>query len=592
MAATPSPEPAWTPAFRLDELSLGRPRVFKSGGRQLAVVRPAEGAVYAVDNRCPHEGYPLAQGVVVGGSVLMCCWHNFAFELRTGRCVSGDEDVRSYPTRIVDGRVEIDLADPDPLSRADGVFASLEGALLERKLGQAARDVVRLLEAGVPPEEVTARIVAFDAARGEFGPDHAFPVAADALPLLARHPGVKAALPIMLVADVATESNAGRPRREFPEPIDPGDDPEAAGRRLVEAAEAFRLPEVEALVHGALARGWGRDVLEPWLFRLASRHFLAFGHGLIFQVKTFDLLDRIGWQHAGALLPPLAWVIGAMPREERIPTHAGFRKRLDALEAELPAWVEKQGAGTLDAGARSAIRTGVLDGSLDEALDAVADALRAGAPGDAVAGVLSIAAAERLLRFDLEVDADPGVQEGWLDETHLITYANAVRTGLRRHGDADALRGLLFAAWFIHRMQPLDQPPERRPDPCAGGGGAPPTLEEVTAAVGSRAGDRAVALAARYLRGGGDARALRTALEDLSLGDHGTRPIFVAHFLKTSVAAFEEWDALAGDPDRDLLPLAAVRFLATPIAERRVASLTEDAIRFVRDGRPPRRLTP
>ena len=85
---------------------------------------------------------------------------------------------------------------------------------------------------------------------------------------------------------------------------------------------------------------------------------------------------------------------------------------------------------------------------------------------------------------------------------------------------------------------------------------------------------------------------LRIALEDLSLGDHGTRPIFIAHFLKTTVAAFDDWATLPNEPDRDLLLLAVVRFLASPIAERGVASATEDAIRFVRDGIPPQRLTP
>ena len=580
----------WSASFLMSEIPVGRARVAKLEGKQLAVVRPTEDEVYAIDNRCPHEGYPLAQGKLIGGTLLMCRWHNFTFDLRSGRCIGGDEDVRWYPTRVVEGRVEIDLANLDSRLQAARYFESLERGLLERKMGQAARDVVRLLEVGVSAEELIARIVAFDAAHGEFGPNHALPVAADALPLLERHKGLEATLPIMLVADIATERNAGRLARDPEAPIDPGVDPAATSDRLVDAAKGYRLKEVEGLIRGALAKGWGREVIEPWLFRLASSNFKAFGHGLIFHVKAFDLLERIGWEHAADTLPALAMITAAMPREEEVPVHAGFRKQMAVFELELTAWAQKQGTGTLGASAAAAIRVGALDGNLDEALDAVADALRGGAPADAIAGVLCIAGAERMLRYDLAVERDPSVQEGWLDVTHLVTYANSVRTCVRWHPDADGLRGLFFASWFIHKMQPLDQPAASRAEPIADEG--VPALNELMSAIAAHDNGNAHALAVRYLKHGGDVQALRIALEDLSLGDHGTRPIFIAHFLKTTVAAFDDWATLPNEPDRDLLLLAVVRFLASPIAERGVASATEDAIRFVRDGIPPQRLTP
>ena len=69
------------------------------------------------------------------------------------------------------------------------------------------------------------------------------------------------------------------------------------------------------------------------------------------------------------------------------------------------------------------------------------------------------------------------------------------------------------------------------------------------------------------------------------------RPIVVAHAIKTAAAAFEERAALAGHPDRDLPLLAAVRFLASPVAERRLRATVARSIAWVVDGRVPRKLT-
>jgi nitrite reductase/ring-hydroxylating ferredoxin subunit len=46
-------------------------------------------ALYAIDNRCPHRGAPLAQGLLAdaNGPVIICPLHHFKFYLETGRCL-------------------------------------------------------------------------------------------------------------------------------------------------------------------------------------------------------------------------------------------------------------------------------------------------------------------------------------------------------------------------------------------------------------------------------------------------------------------------------------------------------------------------
>ena len=80
------------------------------------------------------------------------------------------------------------------------------------------------------------------------------------------------------------------------------------------------------------------------------------------------------------------------------------------------------------------------------------------------------------------------------------------------------------------------------------------------------------------------------------LSDHATRAIFAAHQVKVMEAAWDESEALHdgeqdGDREGAIRPLlAAVHFLASPLGERGLERLRNEAVRFVEGGRPPRRL--
>ncbi|MDR7476748.1 MAG: Rieske 2Fe-2S domain-containing protein, partial [Armatimonadota bacterium] len=71
-------------------------RVVRVNGQEVAVFR-CEGAVYAVQNACPHAGAPLARGVV-DGTHIICPEHGYRFCLRTGRCETDPSlHLRTYP---------------------------------------------------------------------------------------------------------------------------------------------------------------------------------------------------------------------------------------------------------------------------------------------------------------------------------------------------------------------------------------------------------------------------------------------------------------------------------------------------------------
>jgi nitrite reductase/ring-hydroxylating ferredoxin subunit len=81
--------------------------VIEVNGRDIAVF-VVDGAVYALDNRCPHEGNPLVEGEMLGPT-LTCAYHGWRFDLETGACLHGDEPLRRYPGEIRDGEIVISV---------------------------------------------------------------------------------------------------------------------------------------------------------------------------------------------------------------------------------------------------------------------------------------------------------------------------------------------------------------------------------------------------------------------------------------------------------------------------------------------------
>ena len=82
-------------------------RCVNTPGRKIAVFRTAEDQIFAIENRCPHKGGPLSEGIVHGASVT-CPLHNWVFDLATGEAQGADEgSVRTYPVKVEDGVIFI-----------------------------------------------------------------------------------------------------------------------------------------------------------------------------------------------------------------------------------------------------------------------------------------------------------------------------------------------------------------------------------------------------------------------------------------------------------------------------------------------------
>jgi nitrite reductase (NADH) small subunit len=104
-----TPAPRWIEIGRIDDIPVRGARLVKTGAGCIAVFRTAENEAFAIDDKCPHKGGPLAQGIVHGRAVT-CPLHNWVISLETGKAHGADiGEVRTFPLRIVDGRILLDL---------------------------------------------------------------------------------------------------------------------------------------------------------------------------------------------------------------------------------------------------------------------------------------------------------------------------------------------------------------------------------------------------------------------------------------------------------------------------------------------------
>lgn len=558
----------WIPAVGVDDLPIGGRKLFRHYDKRIAVFR-TERAIYAIDNRCPHQGYALLQGDVKE-ETLTCAWHNWKFELDEGGfCSFGGESVRTYPVEVRGGQVFVDVTDPAAEVIAPQLFESLLEAMGEVDIGRLARDTMRLRQIGTPLIEVVREGVNFGAPRMEYGWNHSLATLTDCLNLAAMFEGELQAFPVIQGMSVVSQNEVRRPIRPRPDPVDPvevyGSVEEAllAYPHLVNDEQS---DQAEALLRGLLASGVAADKVRHALLSAITDHFLGYGHPMIFAHKSFELLDKIGWEEADTVLSPLVPNMVLSTRYDRLPYMRKFLKAWEAADVDLDAIVAKQNSGPFDA---EGFRRAVLDGDPQTSFAALNGALEAGVDVGKILNVTSAAAAERFRRFDIDIDTDDTNEWGWLDVTHNMTYLDALRWAWSVDPSPEVLRGLYHAVWFVNFTRRFDERnPRVRQEPAVTS-----DADSIVTAIRNKDPEGAEALIAGYE---GPAEELRGAIARGASEDNSIAPIMVAHAVKTARASIIESEAIG---DRSPM-IAAGRFMASPKRERFVYNATLEAIAF------------
>jgi nitrite reductase (NADH) small subunit len=104
----------WVDVGALDDVPRLGAKIVASRRGNIAVFRTADDSIFALDDRCPHKGGPLSQGIVHGRRVT-CPLHSWVIELASGEAVAPDKGcAHTITSRLEAGRILLQLRAADP----------------------------------------------------------------------------------------------------------------------------------------------------------------------------------------------------------------------------------------------------------------------------------------------------------------------------------------------------------------------------------------------------------------------------------------------------------------------------------------------
>jgi nitrite reductase/ring-hydroxylating ferredoxin subunit len=433
-------EKQWCLATSLAELEAAGALLVRVEGKQIALFNTPQG-IRACDNRCPHEGYPLSQGSLSAGCILTCNWHNWKFNLDSGENLYGGDRLRTYPVDLRDEQIWVDIAELPYAQRRATIESSLHDAFDDHSYDRIAREIARLKRLRDDPLDALRLAIEWSWQRFEFGWTHAYAGMADWLVLYDEYGDNQQQQLVCLLEAVAhTAFDVLRePVYPYPEKVTVFDQ-----AVFLDAFEAEDESTAIAAIRGGLRDGLQFADFELALTQAALAHYNDFGHSLIYVTKAGQLIQRLGQQVAGPLLFCLTRSIIYARREDKIPEFRGYASALndwgkgEKTEPNVERW-RKFG--------------------IDKSLNATVACSAASA--DSIYAGLLMANTINLLSFDIaqqdraQVSVSGNV--GWLDFTHGVTFANAVRKQCSRFPRLWP-QGLLQMACFSGRNAAFTTP--------------------------------------------------------------------------------------------------------------------------------------
>jgi nitrite reductase/ring-hydroxylating ferredoxin subunit len=530
--------------------------VVTGGGHAIAVFYH-DGHIYAVDNRCPHMGFPLDRGTVKDG-ILTCHWHHAQFDLASGGTFDPfADDVRAFPVQIIDGEIWVNPAPPTRDAVQHWSTRLREGLELSIRL-VIAKSVLGLATAGADPRVPLQLGTGFGMAYSAegWGPSMSIlTCVANMLPYLAAEDRPRALYHGLL--HVARECS-GQPPRFLVEPLPSGETrPEVFKQWFRHFIDVRNAEGGERCLRTAIDLGLPAGTIAEMIFAAATDHlYLDGGHVVDFANKAFELLDHIGWEHAGQVLTSLVHGMATARRSQEL---NAWRHPIDLAAL---VWAARDELPALYAQGRNALGTWQGEGALVQVIlgddpvaivQAIKDAIRAGASPEAMGSAVTHAAFVRMARFHTSNEFGD-----WETVHNTLTAANALHQALRRVPSVELLRGVFDSAMSIYLDRFLNMPVQRLPE----AGPAPVNGDEVRAEVLRRMNiqqqvEEVAQLVSNYLAGSADSRGMMATLGHAMLREDAG-----FHAFQIVDAAFKQYQARLGtDAGRHVL-IGLARYLA------------------------------
>lgn len=516
----------------------------------------ADEQVYALDNRCPHMGFPL-QGSTCKDGIVTCPWHYARFDLKSGGTFdSWADDVRAFPVEIRNGEVWVNLSpqvDPDTHQRQ-----RLQDGLEQQISLVIAKSAIALLDMGISPTEPFRMGLEFGVRYNKTGWDTGLSIHTCLMNLLPYLDAEDRPRALYQGLSAVARDSGGAPPHFVVHPL-PNPDINLKTlkswfRQFIERRDS---EAAERCLVSAIRAGGDSKAIADMLFAAATDHrYLDAGHTLDFINKALEALELVDWQGAEAVLASL---VSGLANATRMEESNAWRYPVDLvaiLESafeQLPAALEKGQSRRGSWSGREPLIPILLGDDANAIAESLLKALQEGCSEDELGSVVTYAAALRVARFHTIND-----HSDWNSAHHPFTFANAVHQGVRRVPSVELLRGAFDAAMSVYLNRFLNVPPARLPEPSERVENPEELLEQLSQLLDRQQQvDRAGYVVAQYLYSGGKPERLMARLGKLMLRENRD-----FHVVQEMEAAFKQYSLLGDRDDRDRVLVAAARYLA------------------------------
>jgi nitrite reductase/ring-hydroxylating ferredoxin subunit len=444
--------------------------------------------IYAVDNRCPHMGFPLNQGTVKDG-ILTCHWHHARFDLMNGGTFDQwAGDVTSFPVEIRNGNeVWIDISAAvvdDTDSHHQNQTLLLNG--LKRNIPLLiAKTIIASLgtlrnRTDTNEKETDGMLNVFSVGL-DFGSHYKQSGWGQGLTI---HTCMMNIVPYLGIEDmpyalyhglsaVAQDCASMPPRFKIsplPEPWPDLSTLKFWFRQFIDSRDA---QAAERCIVTAVRLGVDNRDIADMLFAAATDHrYLDVGHVLDFTNKALEALDSAGWDNNNnkdLVESVLSSLVSGYANAERMEESNSWRYPIDLIDIlekafkKLPAVLEngrREQSEKKKWNQRNELLTVLLDDDPQLIVNSLLEALSQGAREEELAGIVAYTAALRIAQFHTRNEFSD-----WDTSLHTFTYANAVHQGLRRIATHELLRGMFDGAMRVYLNRFLNIPPVPLPEP-------------------------------------------------------------------------------------------------------------------------------
>ena len=511
-------------AGTVDEIREAGRKVVSVGAVPVLVLAH-EGAFVAIDNRCPHMGFPLHDGDIHDG-IIDCHWHHARFDVTCGATLDPwADDVDGYGIEIRDGVVFVDPNRP-PRDPAQHGMQRLQRGLEHNIRLVIAKAAIEFEAGGVDARLAQAIGARFGASQAERGWQAGLTILSAMATVRADlAPEDRPRAQTQALAWIAAECAGRAPRRPLPGLHETRRSRAGLRDWLRETVEVRDADGAERVLRTLVDEHGVDAALDAVLAACTDHRYCDGGHTLDFSIKCAELVDGLGSvDESGLLITALVPQLVSMRRMEET---SAWRRPVDVAAlvadaaAEIPEFAQIQEPARGDPeplADESALAELLLANDPARAIEELLRRARDGAHPVALAEAVVVAATRRILHFGTANEVPD-----WETVHHTQSYANAVAEGMRRAPSRELFRGVLDGAMSVYLDRFLNLPSAPLPKADASGG----CLEALLDLYDRRASvDEVARVAHGYLAGGADAWALFRTLghavlrEDASFHDY------------------------------------------------------------------------